>query len=102
LVALGRREDLAAVVGPLRARGRVGAHLYELGRRVVAQLLAQPRRAARVAHRVVEGEPRLGRVAPHDARVEDGARRRAVGTRCAGAVGLAPARRLISSGRAQL
>ena len=74
-------ERRALVPRPLGARRRVGAHLHELRRRVLAQALARARGAARVARGVVEGEPRLGGVAPTDARVQCGARRAAVGAR---------------------
>ena len=86
-------ERRALVPRPLGARRRVGAHLHELRRRVLAQALARARGAARVARGVVEGEPRLGGVAPTDARVQRGARRATVGAR-------APrAERLDASGR---
>ena len=86
-------ERRALVPRPLGARRRVGAHLHELRRRVLAQALARARGAARVARGGVEGEPRLGGVAPTDARVQRGARRAAVGAR-------APrAERLDASGR---
>ena len=88
----GERRALP-VPRPLGARRRVGAHLHELRRRVLAQALARARGAARVARGGVEGEPRLGGVAPTDARVQRGARRAAVGAR-------APrAERLDASGR---
>ena len=61
-------ERRALVPRPLGARRRVGAHLHELRRRVLAQALARARGAARVARGGVEGEPRLGGVAPTDAR----------------------------------
>ena len=78
---------------PLCARRRVGTHLHEFCRWVLAQPLARARRAARVARGVVEGEPSLGGVAPTDTRVQRGARRAAVGAR-------APrAKRLDASGR---
>jgi len=38
-------ELLAAIVHKLRARGRVGTHLHELGGRVIAQPLARVRTA---------------------------------------------------------
>ena len=78
--ALTGGEWRTLVAWPLGARGRVGAHLHELGRGVLTQLCAELGRAARVAHGVVECEPRLRRVAPDDGRVEDRARRR---TACA-------------------
>ena len=53
--ALSRRKRSTFVARTLRARRRVGAHLYKSGRRIVAQSLAHLYcGTARVAHRVVE------------------------------------------------
>jgi hypothetical protein len=90
--ALARRERRTFVLGALRARRRIGAHLHELGRGVVAQPLAQLGRAARVAHGVVEGEPRLRAVAPDHGGVQDRARSVAVRARRTRAVWLAGVR----------
>ena len=62
--ALARREWRTLVARALRARRCVGAHLHQLGGRIVAQPLAHLGRAASVTHGVVEGEPCLRAIAP--------------------------------------
>ena len=84
--ASGQRRAL--VTRTLCARRRVGAHLHELSRWIVAQPLAELGRMARVAHRVVEGEACLRAVTPGHRGVQDCAWNRTVGARCASAIGL--------------
>ena len=87
--ALARREWRTLVARALRARRCVGAHLHQLGGRIVAQPLAHLGRAASVTHGVVEGEPCLRAIAPDHGGIEDRARHLAVGARRARAIGLA-------------
>eukprot|EP00962_Isochrysis_galbana_P020829 scaffold6111_cov107-Isochrysis_galbana.AAC.9 len=78
--ALACRKRSTFVARTLRARRRVGAHLYQFGRRIVAQPFAQLCGTARVAHGVVEGQPHRARDLAIRARRPRASRRLASGT----------------------